>query len=513
MKNKKKKGALNEITINDAGDNKEVIQVGGKKKIKSKRMKKIRRRIIIGAIIVAILAFLFLPGLLAGPVITSVTTTQALKGDIEAKLNMSGTITSEITRTYFSPVNSTIGTIGVSLGESVSEGNQLLSYDTGELETALINTQLTNQMNQANYQAVTAANGKTKEELAKAVSDIALYEPLIIQQKQYIKDLEAGINDEMISERTDLYAELRKKEKIQVGCNRELQINPDNSNVKDVLDTVTFEIEDINRKIALLSEYETADNREDILLKAKNDLADMETFLVEAKSKKSASESAVMDGNELEAKRLQNEISAISTVEEQERLEAAKAGIVADFNGVVTEITAIEGASVVAGSPMVTVQSYENVKVQISVSKYDLEQLKEGQTAEIIVADKSYEGVVSKINRFAVANASGTPMVAVDIHITNPDDGIFLGLEAKVNIDLAQAKDVLLVPIEAVNADKQGDFCFIVENGIVIRKDVVVGISSDLFVEIKEGLVEGDHIINTGTSVEAGSQVTEIEEN
>ncbi|HKM04311.1 MAG TPA: efflux RND transporter periplasmic adaptor subunit [Lachnospiraceae bacterium] len=480
--------------------------------MKSKKYKKIRKRIIVSIVVTAILALLFLPRLLKGPELVSVTTTQAWKGDIEAKLKMSGTIASEITRTYFSPVSSVVGTIEVSLGETVSEGTLLLSYDLRELETTLITSQITDQMNQANYNALIVGNGKNKQELIQAESDIAIYEPLITQQKQFINDLEASINNEMIKERTGLYAELRKKEKIQVGCQRQLELTQDNTNVKDQLDAVNFEIADINRKISLLSEYETKDNKEDILLKAKNDLSDMETFFAEKKGKKSASEAAIMDGNELEAKRLQNKISAITTVEEQERLELAKAGIMADFNGVVTELTVIEGSTITAGSPLITVQSYENVKVQISVSKYDLKQLKEGQKAEVIVADKSYEGVVSKINRFATANASGTPMVAVDIHITNPDEAIFLGLEAKVNIHMAEGKNVLLVPMEAVNADKQGDFCFAIVNGIVTRKDVVVGISSDSFVEIKKGLAEGDHVINTGTSVEEGSRVLEVEE-
>ena len=111
------------------------------------------------------MALLFLPGLLKGPELVSVTTTQAWKGDIEAKLKMSGTIASEITRTYFSPVSSVVGTLGVSLGETVSEGTLLLSYDLRELETTLITSQLTDQMNQANYNALIVGNGKNKQEL------------------------------------------------------------------------------------------------------------------------------------------------------------------------------------------------------------------------------------------------------------------------------------------------------------------------------------------------------------
>ncbi|MDD2970046.1 MAG: RND transporter, partial [Lachnospiraceae bacterium] len=75
------------------------------------------------------------------------------------------------------------------------------------------------------------------------------------------------------------------------------------------------------------------------------------------------------------------------------------------------------------------------------------------------------------------------------------------------------AKSVLLVPIEAVNADTEGDFCYVVENDIIVRKPVTIGITSDEFVEIVEGLSDGDQVIKTlPVGAEEGSKVTIIPE-
>ncbi|MEG1848790.1 MAG: hypothetical protein RR238_10050, partial [Lachnospiraceae bacterium] len=71
------------------------------------------------------------------------------------------------------------------------------------------------------------------------------------------------------------------------------------------------------------------------------------------------------------------------------------------------------------------------------------------------------------------------------------------------------AQGVLLAPLEAVNADNAGDFCYIVKDGVVARKPVKVGISSATSVEIKEGLAEGDQLITAlPIGLAEGSKVT-----
>lgn len=59
-------------------------------------------------------------------------------------------------------------------------------------------------------------------------------------------------------------------------------------------------------------------------------------------------------------------------------------------------------------------------------------------------------------------------------------------------------------PVEIVNADKQGEFCYVVDNGVVTMRRITTGISSDSMVEVKEGLKEGDQIVYdvTGTIME-----------
>ena len=153
------------------------------------------------------------------------------------------------------------------------------------------------------------------------------------------------------------------------------------------------------------------------------------------------------------------------------------------------------------GDQLFKLESTEDVKVSISVSKYDLEKLKVGQKATVTIGGMVYDGEVSKIDKMATKNSSGASVVGTDIKILNPDENIFLGVEAKISISTSKSEGVLLVPFSAVNADVDGNFVYAVENGIVVKKPVQTGISSEMDIEIKEGLNENDQIL---TEVSAG---------
>ena len=109
------------------------------------------------------------------------------------------------------------------------------------------------------------------------------------------------------------------------------------------------------------------------------------------------------------------------------------------------------------------------------------------------------------------SNAAGTASVGAEIRIDNPDEFIYLGIEAKVLIDTKEASKVLLLPVECVNADQEGEFVYTVENGVVVRKDVVTGISSNTYIEIREGLSEGEEVIsNVVAGIAEGMPVTAV---
>lgn len=191
-----------------------------------------------------------------------------------------------------------------------------------------------------------------------------------------------------------------------------------------------------------------------------------------------------------------------------------KEGIKAAFSGVVTNVSAVSGGPAAKGAELFTVASNEDVVVEMSITKYDLEKLQEGQTAAITLAGHEYTGIVTSLSRIAQTNAKGTPVITAEIKIDNPDENIYLGLEATVTVNGQEAKDVLVVPTECINSGQDGSFCYVVqEDGVLVKKNVETGLESDDYVEIKSGLEFGDRVVSGGitAATQEGTRVTAVE--
>ena len=241
------------------------------------------------------------------------------------------------------------------------------------------------------------------------------------------------------------------------------------------------------------------------LEKASNTLAELQSRLSSQQAVAESDPSAVT-AEEKEKMEITNNLSELDQMSAQELVKAAKKGIKADFNGVITKVSVVEGATTALGTELFTLQNTDKINVNVKVSKYDYDKLKEGQSADITLAGKTYEGEVTSISHVATQNEKGASLISADVRIKNPDDDIFLGVDAKVTIHAEEADDVVVLPSEVVNIGKDGSFCYVIENGVITRRDITTGISSDDYVEVTAGIKEGDEVIRDLGSLEEGMQ-------
>ena len=461
-----------------------------------KKKKKIIRRCVIGGVAVVIVLFMVSNSIAAKNAGTVVYTTTAVIQDIEQTLNTSGTVRSEETKSYFAPVAVKIGTVDVAAGDSVKKGQSLVKYDGDALEEAKQIAQLKLQASEGGYESSIHKNNKYIAELGEANVNLAVLEQQITDSENYVRELEQKINDKktaLAHEGTLLQISLldwsdKPDSDEYLNLQKLVQYNTfEQQNNKDIL-AWQKEVDLYQEKIAAYKEYRS-----------------------EMKSQKSSSEGGSMDSGSKSQLEANTQMERINGQETLDDIEEVKDGILADFDGEVTEREAVEGSVPQEGTKLVTVESTEKVKVEINVSKYDLDKIQIGQSASIDIAGKKYDGKVTKIDRMATTNQSGAAVVGAEIEIENPDTAIFLGVEARVEISTASVSGVVAVPLEVINTDMEGDFVFVAENGVAVKKRITTGITSDSFSEVTEGLAEGETIImTTGQNLEEGMPVTAI---
>lgn len=459
------------------------------KKPLDRAAKKKRKRIIFAGIaIVLAIAFVVMRVTAGEGAQAIVSTASAWTGEIEETINTSGTVTTLETKTYFSDVNVKIGDVAVQRGDAVKAGDLLISYDAQDLAKQKELAQLSAQSAQGSYRNSVQSNNEKLGDLNEANVNLEVLDQQIADVEARIKVLEANI-------------EKKKSDLAYQGTL--LQITLLDWQEKQAKEGFSESDEDIYlelQKQVQLNTYEQQNNEEirkwqEELELHQDMLSEYKSYQSEMKSQKSSAEAGKMTAGakeELEANNQTKEIEATDTLDS---LASVENGITAEFDGVVTEINAVEGGSVAAGAQLLKLESTEDVMVQISVTKYDLDKIDVGQSAKVTIGSKEYRGEVSKINKMAELNNSGAAVVGTEIRIMNPDSNLILGVEAKVVISTAKEENAVLVPVSAVNVDMEGEFVYVVENNILVKKPVVTGISSDLYIQITEGLSEGEQVV------------------
>ncbi|MCM1153838.1 MAG: efflux RND transporter periplasmic adaptor subunit [Roseburia sp.] len=460
------------------------------------KKKKIIKRVILGVAAVVIVGFIVLNSLASQNVTPMVETVSVVRDDVEQLLSTSGTVKTEEVKTYFSEVAVKIGQVSVAAGDTVKKGQLLYTYDETALADEKTLAELRIQSSEGGYESSMIKENKYISELGEANINLDVLEQQIADSENYVQELQQKITDKqdaLAYEGALLQISLldwsnQPDSEEYMNLQKLIQLNQYEQQHNEQIEAWQNEISEYQDKIAAYKEYQA-----------------------EMKSQKSASESASLDSGSKSQLIANTQIENMNATETLTAIENVEGGVTADFDGVITSLSAVEGSTPVVGTQMVTLESTEKVKVEISVSKYDLEKIAVGQETEVTIAGNTYQGKVAKINGMATMNASGAAVVGVDIQIDNPDSDIFLGVEAKVKVHTALAEQALVVPVEVINSDKDGEFVYVVENGILARKNVVTGISSDMYCEVKEGLAEGDQVVSSvGMSLEEGMAVTAI---
>lgn len=250
---------------------------------------------------------------------------------------------------------------------------------------------------------------------------------------------------------------------------------------------------------------------ESALESASDELAELQSDLASEKAIAEA-DSTSLTKEEKEKLKVTDNLSELDAKSAKELVEEGKKGITAEFNGIVSKTDIKQGAAVTQGMELFTIQNTDKASVDVTLSKYDYDTVKEGQSAEITLGDNTYQGTVTKMSHIAVQNEKGTPVISATVSINDPDDDIFLGVDAKVKIHAASAKNVVTLPVEVVNIGKDGSFCYVIEDGLVTKRDITTGISSEDYVEVIDGIKEGEEVISDLGDYTEGMEVQAVSE-
>ena len=470
---------------------------------------------------------------------TPLNVVKAERGTVKEVYNSTGTIESENTKTYYSPVTAPIKECRAVAGQTVKAGDLLVTFDTTNLERDNQQAQLTLQssLNSSiaartqNARAIDAANAASAQAAAQAnaladevnalVSQVdsayAQYQAnqqaaaqQAAQNAPKVQELQSQItayNESIASADAVISSYERGYTGRQVEINEALAAeNPDPVQEQIIKDTEEYNaaLKSKSDTEALLAQAQ--DSLDALGVPPADDagysdlLAQYEAKYAEWQTAYQAAGASVPDTGmtsaELSNLDISDNLAELAALTPEELLAKGKEGMKADMNGVVASVEILQTNSAAQGTALFTIADTDNVRVKIEVAPNDYDKMNPGSEVDVTLAGHTYKGTLTGVDKIAVPNAKGVPVIGARIHIENPDENICIGATAKIKMTVAEAENVVVIPTEAINASTDGDFVYVIENGIVKEKPVTLGISSSTQTEITEGLDEGDIVIN-----------------
>lgn len=426
--------------------------------------------------------------------ITAVETVAAEKQDIRQTVQISGTVVTGEEKTYFSGITVPVESVKVTVGDHVTEGEPLLSFSMDQLDLTKTQAQLKE----------TAANGDYSSSMtkdAKSAADLAEANARLPQLEQEIWAVQETIDQYNIM--------VEEKQRRMAATGMELQ---------QALIEATPGTDEYQKLQLLVQENSYAQQNDQEVADWKTNINDMQQLLSDLKSekaemdaKKSSGEAGTLNAGAKQSLSANQQQSVLSAEDTISSVEQAQTGVTAGFDGVVTKVSVVEGQTVQQGSELLTVASTEDVRVEIQITKNDLDKVREGQTVTAEIAGKEYSGTVTKIAGNATRNSNNVPVVLAQISLDHPDKDVILGVEAKTVIETGISEGAVVLPYEYVNSDTEGDFIYVVEDGVLQRREVSIGIMTDSMIEIRKGVSAGEQVTgNLPDGVTEGSTVVAV---
>lgn len=191
--------------------------------------------------------------------------------------------------------------------------------------------------------------------------------------------------------------------------------------------------------------------------------------------------------------RLNTTIADIKLLEAQ----VAKTRIIAPFDGIIGLRFVSEGAYVNSNTTVATLYSLTPAKIDFNVPGRYSTQVRSGKKIRFTIENdpRVLEGEVYAVEPQIDLN---TRTLKVRALADNREGLLLPGQFVRVELILETIENAILVPSEALVPELQGHKVYVASSGKAREVKVEIGIRTDRFVEIVNGLKEGDTLITTG---------------
>lgn len=166
------------------------------------------------------------------------------------------------------------------------------------------------------------------------------------------------------------------------------------------------------------------------------------------------------------------------------------------------------------GSSMIDLPDMRQLKIVADINEIDISKIKLDQLVEIKLdafSDSSFTGKVIMIATLAVSKDEKKQKVKVfpvEILVNRASKMLMPGMTASARIIVNNIANIIYIPLEALFKKDGEDFVYVKKGSGYNIKTVKIGLTNNDFVEIKDGLKEGDILALSNPFSEPEKKIT-----
>lgn len=180
------------------------------------------------------------------------------------------------------------------------------------------------------------------------------------------------------------------------------------------------------------------------------------------------------------------------------KMNLEKTKIKAPFSGLIHDIKVSPQEHVTSGRDLFTLVNIDRIRVHAKVLESEIGKMKVGR--EVDLKFSAYPGRIFKGEVKAISPVINPQdkTCNVIIGVANPEEEIKPGMHVEVEIAAEIHKDKLLIPQDAVLVRSGRKLAFVVEEGLAKWRYIDVGLENEDYVEVLDGIKEGEPVIIEG---------------
>jgi HlyD family secretion protein len=462
---------------------------------------------------------------------TPVQTVTVTEGRIEVTIGASGNVAASQEANLSFGASGTVSQVSVTAGQQVKAGQVLAQLDTTNLQLQVQNAQAALDAAQANLQQ--AQQPATPEDIASAQAalasaqanydsvqagptkaDLAAAKAALASAQANYNSVKAGPTaDSLASAKAALDNALASLQQAQSAYDQVA----DRPNVGQLSQSLTLQ-QATNAYDEAKANYDAAKNHptpseltaaEAQLASAQYSLSQLQEQPTQAQLTAAAAQvaSTQYQLSQLQAQPTAQAVASAKASYEQAQVSLAQAQqqlagatITTPIAGTVIAVNVQQGDTASSGTPAIVLVPDIPPVVDANVDEVDVSSLAVGQDVHLTFEAFPGRTITGTVTSIAPTSTSVNGAVAyqVEMGFTPGRLPVRLGMTTNVAIVIASANNALLVPNQAITADRQANKYYVTRqlpDGTVQRLEVRIGLQNDTETQIVQGVSAGDKLI------------------